>query len=113
MLSPKILAYLFAAGVAGFLALATVDSYYDKGYAAGYRDASNVYDERFKRMQNANNRAILAARESYSKQVKELAQKAEKLEDELSRLNAAALEDPDANSGGITPSSVQRLNAIR
>ncbi|QNG62658.1 hypothetical protein B1VFA_113 [Rhizobium phage B1VFA] len=61
----------------------------------------------------ANDRAIANATKELREDIAALVVENGKLENDVARLNAEALQDPDAHSGGIKRSSVQRINSVR
>lgn len=57
--------------------------------------------------------AAEAARKEQERIIGDLELQSKLLEEQLAKLNEEALNDPNANACGVSPSSVQRLNQIR
>lgn len=86
---------------------------YDAIYDRGYQAAVIVKDAEAKANEEANNKAIAASEKTLREDMAVLILEKEKLEDDLARLNAEAAADPDAATGGLKRSGVQRINAVR
>jgi hypothetical protein len=102
----------FAVGALILIGLA-LNWTYDRIYDHGYQAAAVVYEQKAIDQKAANDRAITAADKGLREDMAALALDKEKLENDVARLNAEAAKDPDAASGGVKRSSVQRLNAVR
>lgn len=105
------LPYLY--GAAAMAAVAAGVWAYTSIYDRGYQAASVVYELKAASQKAANDRAIEKANAVLNTQVSNLIIEKERLEDEVSRLNIEASQDPDGSSGGLKRGSVQRLNAFR
>lgn len=78
------------------------------GYT-GYKFGNSKYQSLLIKIQQEQ----LAEIKDYQDAARELAAKNQDLEQKVSDLDEQAHNDPDANTNGISASSVQRLNSIR
>lgn len=99
----------------GAIAVASFGAYlvYDAIYARGW-DAHVILSEKEKvEMRKANEKAIANAEKTLREDIAILASEKEALENAAAELDREAVEDPDADTGGISADSVRRLNAIK
>ncbi|WP_326894418.1 hypothetical protein U8P73_36675 (plasmid) [Rhizobium beringeri] len=82
---------------------------YDRGWDAN----EAVWVKKQADQVEANDRAIANATKELREDIAALVVENGKLENDVARLNEEALQDPDAHSGGIKRSSVQRINSVR
>ncbi|NKL08309.1 hypothetical protein GFL39_25915 [Rhizobium leguminosarum bv. viciae] len=82
---------------------------YDRGWDAN----EAVWLKKQADQVEANDRAIANATKELREDIAALVVENGKLENDVARLNEEALQDPDAHSGGIKRSSVQRINSVR
>ncbi|QNH71720.1 hypothetical protein V1VFAS_090 [Rhizobium phage V1VFA-S] len=82
---------------------------YDRGWDAN----EAVWVKKQADQVEANDRAIANATKELREDIAALVLQNGKLENDVARLNEEALKDPDAHSGGIKRSSVQRINSVR
>ncbi|NTH50469.1 hypothetical protein G6L09_05705 [Agrobacterium rhizogenes] len=111
-LIPTSVKVAIAIGVAIVISLAASWTYY-KIYDRGYSAASSKYEAAEAKMVQANQAAIASAEKGLREDLATIAADKEKLDNENAINDSKANEDPDAHSGGIKRSGVQRLNAVR
>lgn len=105
------LPYLYGVAALGAVALGLYA--YNSIYDRGYESAAAVYEQQALDLKAANDLAIEKAKEVLNAEIITLNLEKERLEDDVSRLNAEAAQDPDGATGGIKRGGVQRLNAVR
>ena len=101
----------------GGLAAATLGGLYyavrQAGYQAGFEEASAACAAERQRMEDANRKAIEAARQQLLRTADALATKSKELDDALAATDAATAADPLGPEQCLAADGLRRLNAIR